>query len=114
MRLDIKWVECDGVDGAVVPGNFWSCGGGFAWFARGGARQLLGVHYRSTLQFSSSHFKYVFFSLYLMRSVIGDAFVCINTQANAIIQLSSMHYRKLGCFISIRDMRLISSLETRH
>lgn len=46
MRLDIKWVECEGVDGAVVPGNFWSCGGGFARFARGGSppvAQLLGV-----------------------------------------------------------------------
>jgi hypothetical protein len=35
MRLDIKGVDVR--EGAVVSGNFWSCGGGFAPFARGGS-----------------------------------------------------------------------------
>jgi hypothetical protein len=69
MRLDIKWVECEGVDGAVVPGNFWSCGGGFARFARGGARQspsCLASCYRSAhLPSLILHALYVFYMILL-------------------------------------------------
>ena len=95
MRLDIKWVKCEGVDGAIVPGNFWSCGGGFARFARGGAHQLprcLALDYRSvTIQ---SLFLLVLYTLiaFYLSSMFIDMF------ANAIIQLPSMHYR-LGCSV---------------
>lgn len=67
MRLDIKWVGCERV-GAVVPGNFWSCGGGFAWFARGGVAQGLAL---SIDQLTSLILQVLYvFAVYFMRCVM--------------------------------------------